>query len=170
MPSPEALAFGAQVADALARTLGKDLVGAYFVGSVALGGYVPGESDIDVAAVSSAALTDPQRQSVASAIVEVSAACPARGLEFTLGRREVVSSPPVGAGWAPRIQAYEAVRPLSDEERSLLPVFRKPESPVRPGGISWRCERHGARTRTSEMSSRSGRRSGCRSCSAGEWR
>nr|WP_238342163.1 phosphotransferase [Actinopolymorpha rutila] len=28
-------------------------------------------------------------------------------------------------GWAPRIEAYESVRPLSDEERALLPVFRK---------------------------------------------
>jgi len=95
--APDVLAFGDQVADALARTLGTDFVGAYFVGSVALGGYVSGESDIDIAAVSSDALTDPQRRSVASAVVEVSAACPARGLEFTLYRSEVASSPPAGA-------------------------------------------------------------------------
>ena len=97
MLAPEVLAFGDQVADALVRILGRDLVGVYFVGSVALGGYVPGESDIDIAAVSRNALTDPQRRSVASAIVEVSAACPARGLEFSLYRREVAGSPPAGA-------------------------------------------------------------------------
>jgi Ser/Thr protein kinase RdoA (MazF antagonist) len=28
-------------------------------------------------------------------------------------------------GWAPRIEAYESVRPLSDAERRVLPVFRK---------------------------------------------
>ena len=95
--TPEVAVFGDQVAEALVRTLGKDLVGVYFVGSVALGGYVPGESDIDIAAVSSAALTDPQRQSVASAVVEASAACPARGLEFTLYRREIAGSRPAGA-------------------------------------------------------------------------
>ena len=95
--APEVAVFGDQVAEALARILGTDLVGVYFVGSVALGGYVPGESDIDIAAVSSAALTDPQRQSVASAVVEASAACPARGLEFTLYRREVAGSRPAGA-------------------------------------------------------------------------
>jgi Aminoglycoside adenylyltransferase, C-terminal domain len=95
--TPEVAVFGDHVVEALARILGTDLVGAYFVGSVALGGYVPGESDIDIAAVSSAALTDPQRQSVASAVVEASAACPARGLEFTLYRREVAGSPPIGA-------------------------------------------------------------------------
>jgi Domain of unknown function (DUF4111)/Nucleotidyltransferase domain len=93
----EVAVFGDQVAEALARTLGTDLVGVYFVGSVALGGYIPGESDIDIAAVSSAALSDPQRQSVASAVVEASAACPARGLEFTLYRREVAGSRPAGA-------------------------------------------------------------------------
>jgi hypothetical protein len=95
----EVAMFGHQVAEALTRTLGADLVGVYFVGSVALGGYVPGESDIDIAAVSSAALTDQQRQSVAAAVVEVSAACPARGVEFTLYRREVAGSRPEGAGF-----------------------------------------------------------------------
>ncbi|MFD2079615.1 protein of unknown function [Actinopolymorpha cephalotaxi] len=94
---PEVLAFGDQVADALFRILGTDLVGTYFVGSVALGGYVPGESDIDIAAVSSAALTDQQRRSVASAVVEASAGCPARGVEFTLYRRDVAGSRPAGA-------------------------------------------------------------------------
>ena len=94
---PEVAAFGDQVTEVLARTLGTELVGVYFVGSVALGGYVPGESDIDIAAVSSTALTDPHKRSVALAIVEASAACPARGLEFTLYRSEVAGSPPAGA-------------------------------------------------------------------------
>ncbi len=95
--SPEVAVFGDQVAEVLGRTLGTDLVGVYFVGSVALGGYVPGESDIDIAAVSNFALTDPQKQRVASAVVEVSVACPARGLEFTLYRRDIVGSRPGGA-------------------------------------------------------------------------
>lgn len=95
--TPEVAVFGDQVTEALARTLGTELVGVYFVGSVALGGYVSGESDIDIAAVSNAALTDPQRHSVASAVVEASAACPARGVEFTLYRREIAGSRPAGA-------------------------------------------------------------------------
>ncbi len=97
MATSEVAVFGDQVAQVLARTLGPDLVGVYFVGSVALGGIVPGESDIDIAAVAAYALTDPQKQKVASAVVDASAACPARGLEFTLYRREVVGSPPAGA-------------------------------------------------------------------------
>jgi len=93
----EVALFGDQVREALARTLGTDLVGVYFVGSVALGGYVPNESDIDIAAVSNSALTGPQKQRVASAVVKVSERCPARGLEFTLYRREIVGSRPAGA-------------------------------------------------------------------------
>ena len=93
----EVAVFGDQVGGVLGGVLGADLVGVYFVGSVALGGYVPGESDIDIAAVSNSALTGPQKQRVASAVVEASATCPARGLEFTLYRREVVGSRPVGA-------------------------------------------------------------------------
>jgi hypothetical protein len=96
VPSPEVVVFGDQVTDVVARILGIDLVGVYFVGSVALGGYVPGESDIDIAAVSEVALTQAQKHRVASAIVEASGACPARGVEFTLYRREIASALPQG--------------------------------------------------------------------------
>jgi Domain of unknown function (DUF4111)/Nucleotidyltransferase domain len=94
---PEVLAFGDLLVHALLRTLGPELVGAYFVGSVALGGYIPGESDIDVVAVSRETLAHPQRRALAAAVVEVSAQCPARGLEFTLYRRDVAGAPPGGA-------------------------------------------------------------------------
>jgi hypothetical protein len=93
----EAGVFGGRVAEAVADTVGGDLVGAWFVGSLALGGYVPGESDIDIAAVCEVALSLRQKRQVASAIVEVSEGCPARGLEFTLYRREVAGSLPRGA-------------------------------------------------------------------------
>jgi aminoglycoside adenylyltransferase-like protein/nucleotidyltransferase-like protein len=95
--TPEVAAFGNQVATVLGRLLGHDVVGVYFVGSVALGGYVPGESDIDIAAVAKSALTATRKRQVAAAILELSAACPTRGLEFTLYRRDVAGSPPVGA-------------------------------------------------------------------------
>ena len=97
VPTPDVAAFGDQVAAVLARLLGRQVVGVYFVGSVALDGYIPGESDIDIAAVAESALTANQREEVAAAIVELSAACPTRGLEFTLYRRDIAGSPPVGA-------------------------------------------------------------------------
>jgi hypothetical protein len=95
--TPEVAEFGGHVAEALDRTLDGEVVGVYFVGSVALGGYVPGESDIDMVAVSRAALDRPRRHAMASAVVEASAACPTRGLELTLYRHDVAVSPPAGA-------------------------------------------------------------------------
>jgi hypothetical protein len=94
---PDAAAFGDHVAATLAEVVGADLVGVYFVGSLVLGGYVPGESDIDIVAVTGSGLSPQQKRAVASAIVAASAACPARGLEFTLYRRGVVSSAAEGA-------------------------------------------------------------------------
>ena len=97
VPAPEIAEFGDHVSSVLAGTLRDDLVGVYFVGSVALGGYVPAESDVDIAAVSGSALNEGQKRRVASAIVEVSEVCPARGVEFTLYRRDVAGSLPEGA-------------------------------------------------------------------------
>jgi hypothetical protein len=97
VPTPEIAVFGDQVSGVLAGILGDDLVGVYFVGSVAIGGYVPGESDVDIAAVARSALSEEQKLRVASAIVEVSEVCPARGVEFTLYRREIAASLPEGA-------------------------------------------------------------------------
>lgn len=97
VPTTEVAAFGDHVSRVLDGLLGGDLTGAYFIGSVALGGFVPAESDVDVAAVCRTALGSTQQNDVAAAIVEASRACPARGLEFTLYRDEVVRSLPQGA-------------------------------------------------------------------------
>jgi hypothetical protein len=85
------------VADALAAALGDDLVGAWFVGSVALGGYVPGESDVDVVAVCERPLGETAKESVVAAIEATFSACPARGLEFSIYRADVAASSPRGA-------------------------------------------------------------------------
>jgi hypothetical protein len=82
------------VAARLQELLGSELVGAYFVGSVALGGYVPGESDIDIVAVSPEQVVEDVKRSIAEALLEVAAGCPARGMELTLYRRDVAGSPP----------------------------------------------------------------------------
>lgn len=97
MRANEVALFGQAVAGVLDEALGGDLLGSWFVGSAALGGYVPGQSDLDIAAVCEEALTRPQKRRVAASIVEVSTTCPTRGLEFTLYRREVAGSLPTGA-------------------------------------------------------------------------
>ena len=95
---PEAVTtFGQRVAEVLRADLGAELIGVYFVGSVALGGYVPGESDIDMAAVCKRRLGAPERLVLASAVADATSECPARGLEFSLYRREIASSVSFGA-------------------------------------------------------------------------
>jgi hypothetical protein len=90
-------AFGNDVAGVLRGALGLDLVGVYFVGSVALGGYVPGESDVDIIGVTRSEIAQMLRQPIADVVVDITPSCPARGLEFTLYRSDVVAQPPDGA-------------------------------------------------------------------------
>src|SRR4051794_26142709 len=97
MVPDEVVAFGGAVAECLRGQIGVSVVGAYFVGSIALGGYVPGESDVDIVAVCDLAIPDEMKSSIADAIVDTTVSCPARGLEFTLYRREIVASAPVAA-------------------------------------------------------------------------
>jgi hypothetical protein len=89
--------FGNDVAAVLKRALGEDPVGVYFVGSVALGGYVPGESDVDVVGVTRSEVAQSLRQAIADAVMDITPSCPARGLEFTLYRGDVVARAPDGA-------------------------------------------------------------------------
>ena len=96
-PPEDAAAFGHEVAAILVSTLAGELVGAYFVGSIALGGYVRGESDIDVVAVCRYHVREKTKQALADRLLEATISCPARGLEFTLYRAEVASSPPTDA-------------------------------------------------------------------------
>lgn len=97
MVPDEVRGFGRTVVAALRDALGDGLVGAWYVGSIALGGYVVGESDIDIVAVSAHAIPDERKPAIADAVYETTASCPARGLECTLYRRAVAQSAPVGA-------------------------------------------------------------------------
>ena len=97
MVPDEVASYGREVVASLRAVLGDALVGAYYVGSIALGGYVAGESDIDIIAVSERAIPDKTKPSMAGAVSDTTMFCPGRGLEFTLYRREVAESSPVGA-------------------------------------------------------------------------
>jgi hypothetical protein len=97
MVPDEVAAYGCEVAGRLQDVLGDAFVGAYFVGSIALGGYVAGESDLDIVAVCERAIRDEERSAIADVVFSTTMSCPARGLEFTLYRSEVVKSSPVAA-------------------------------------------------------------------------
>jgi hypothetical protein len=93
VPPDDVSAFGQDIAAELRSILADGFVGAYFVGSIALGGYVTGESDIDIVAVCDQKLNKATRQALVEKLLEVTTTCPARGLEFTLYRIGIASSP-----------------------------------------------------------------------------
>jgi hypothetical protein len=64
--------------------LGARLRGVYAIGSLALGDYRPGRSDIDVAAFAAAAPGLSERAAIVAALDHSALPCPARGLEFVL--------------------------------------------------------------------------------------
>ena len=97
MVADDVAAFGCDVSDRLQTVLGSEFVAAYFVGSIALGGYVAGESDIDMVAVAERPIRDELKHEIAEVLFDATLHCPARGLEFTLYRNEVAASAPRGA-------------------------------------------------------------------------
>lgn len=76
----------------LGRILAGRLTGVYAGGSVALGAYEHGRSDVDVAAVSDAEVTRAERQEIGDALRHEALPCPARGLELVLYPVETATS------------------------------------------------------------------------------
>ncbi|MGK5672730.1 nucleotidyltransferase domain-containing protein [Micromonospora sp. URMC 106] len=72
--------------------LGDELVGAYAAGSVGLGAYQPGRSDVDVALVCAGALDPARKQELVARLRHEALPCPARGLELVVYRRAVAGS------------------------------------------------------------------------------
>ncbi len=109
MVPADVASFGRELARRLVEALDGGLVGAYFVGSIALGGYVANESDVDIVGVSEHQILAESKLRVADAVLECTTECPARGLEFTLYRQEVAGAPPeradfeVNANGGPRM-------------------------------------------------------------------
>ena len=87
--------------DVLVATLGsvlrERLVGVYVSGSVALGDYVPGRSDLDRFVVVSSALPRTVKEDVVASTRHESLPCPARGLELVVYTAEAAGRPPRGA-------------------------------------------------------------------------
>jgi hypothetical protein len=92
-------AYHAEVVARLLRALPRRLVDIYAGGSFALGGYTPGRSDLDVAAVSHGRLAEEQKQAVVAGLRHESLPCPARGLEFVLYSDATTRGPSADAGF-----------------------------------------------------------------------
>ena len=81
-----------ELVEAARETLGDNLVAAYAAGSVALGAYQPGRSDLDVALVCEDAVDLSDKQALVARLRHEALPCPARGLELVLYRRSVVQA------------------------------------------------------------------------------
>lgn len=75
------------------------VTGAYAIGSLALGGFAPGHSDIDVIAVVEGIPTTAEKRAVVTALRHPHLECPSRGLEFVLYREAAVRTPDPGAAF-----------------------------------------------------------------------
>src|SRR5204862_1326372 len=80
------------MAERLAQILGARLVGVYVGGSVALGAYQHGRSDVDVAAVAADLVPRETKDAIVAALRHESYPCPTRGLELVLYRLDVARS------------------------------------------------------------------------------
>ena len=88
MSADAALAYADEVVRRLRGVLGDDLLGAYLIGSLALGGYEPGRSDVDLAAVTAGRLRAGEADAIVAACRHESLPCPARKLELVVYARE----------------------------------------------------------------------------------
>ncbi len=77
----------------LRALLGGELVGVYAGGSFALGGYEPGRSDLDIAAVCRGRLSAEKKVELAAALRHESLPCPAGGLELVVYAESSVRTP-----------------------------------------------------------------------------
>jgi len=68
------------------------LTSAYATGSLALGGFVPDQSDLDVIAVSSDSLEPHEKRAIVAALNQDALPCPARGLELVVYSRSIAAA------------------------------------------------------------------------------
>ena len=77
----------------LQRLLGEELLGAYLIGSGALGGAVAEQSDLDLVAVCAHAPSPTEIQQLVTALTQEAMTWPVRGMEFVLYPRAAVAMP-----------------------------------------------------------------------------
>jgi uncharacterized protein (DUF952 family) len=120
---PEVAEFGREAAARLQRVLADDLVGVYFIGSVALGDYVPGHSDIDMVAVTDRAVSDDEKRKVAGELSHPNLPCPTRGFEFVLYARPRVAIASSDAAFEINLNTGPRMAPHVGFDASAEPRF-----------------------------------------------
>ena len=111
------------VSQEVVTVFGGALVGVYTTGSLALGGFTPGRSDIDLMAV----VEGPERPEacldLAARLDHRRLPCPASGLEFVLYPRAIVTTPSTEAGYLLNLNTGPELPPVTDLNSSSAPAF-----------------------------------------------
>ena len=92
-PRAQIDAYLAELAGRARSVLGERLVGVYAGGSLALGAYEHGRSDLDVAVVVDGRLERAVKEDLVAALRHESLRCPARGLELVVYSRAAAAAP-----------------------------------------------------------------------------
>ncbi|WP_144119252.1 nucleotidyltransferase domain-containing protein [Catellatospora sichuanensis] len=109
----------------LRELLGERLTGVYPTGSVALDGYRPGRSDLDLIAVGER-LTAADVTAVAAALSHEALPCPAAGLEFVLYDRAELAELTTQDGFALNLNTGRELTPLAEFGPQGRPGFWYP--------------------------------------------
>ncbi len=102
---------------------GDHVVGVYTTGSLALGDYRPGRSDIDLMAVVAGSPDLSLRRQLVSQLDHRVLACPAAGLEFVLYPLTTVSRPTLDAGYLLNFNTGSALPPATSFDPGDGPAF-----------------------------------------------
>jgi len=109
----------AQVAD----VLGSELVGIYTSGSLALGDYHHGRSDIDLIAVAFGSIALDRRAELARRLDHQVLVCPAAGLELVLYPLATVATPTLEAGYLLNLNTGRSLKPEASFKPADTPAF-----------------------------------------------
>ena len=106
--------------------LGDHVVGVYTTGSLALGGYRPGRSDIDLMAVVDGSPDLDRRRQLVRQLDHQELNCPAAGLEFVIYPLTTVRQPTVTAGYLLNLNTGPALPPVASFDSGDGPAFWYP--------------------------------------------
>src|SRR5205823_484801 len=113
-------AYLSELVSRLHGALGDELLGVYAGGSLALGDYRPGRSDVDVAVVVRERATAARRAAVIDAVRHESLPCPAGVLELVVYRREVAGTPSPDPGFDLNLNTGDGIPLRVDEDAGLV--------------------------------------------------